>query len=190
MNPVLERLVQEFTESVVEIHEQHGDATAVVTGESLTSILRFLRDAPELRFSMLVDLTAVDFLTYPGREDGPRFEVVYHLMAPDSHRRVRIKTRIDERDCRVPSSRELWPVADWLEREVWDMFGITFTGHPNLKRLLMYPEFQGHPLRKDYPFNKEQPLVEQRPAYDAMAGVDRGLTLHERSLDVHGGSHP
>ena len=85
--------------------------------------------------------------------------MVYHLLSLSAKRRLRIKVRVDESNPEIDSMTSLWGSANWLEREVWDMFGIRFTGHPNLKRILMYEEFQGHPLRKDYPVNKRQPLI-------------------------------
>jgi NADH-quinone oxidoreductase subunit C len=156
---ILERLRGRFGAAVVDIHEQHGDATAVLDRGVLLDALRFCRDEPALRFDVLMDLTAADYLKYPGREDGPRFEVVYHLYSLAHNHRVRLKVRLDEDDARVPSAVPLWPIADWLEREVWDMFGVRFEGHPDLRRLLMYEEFVGHPLRKDYPINRRQPLI-------------------------------
>jgi NADH-quinone oxidoreductase subunit C len=145
--------------AVVETHDYRGDPTAVVTREALPRVLAFCRDEPSLAFDMLMDLTAVDYLRYPGREDGPRFEVVYHLYSVAHNHRVRIKTRVEEDDAVVPSAVGLWPIANWFEREVWDMFGLRFSGHPNLVRLLMYEEFVGHPLRKDYPIDRRQPLI-------------------------------
>jgi NADH-quinone oxidoreductase subunit C len=108
---------------------------------------------------MLSDLTAVDFLKFPGREDGPRFEVVYHLYSIAHNHRLRVKVNVDEDDPVVPTAVPVWPIANWLEREVWDMFGIRFDGHPDPRRLLMYEEFVGHALRKDYPINRRQPLI-------------------------------
>ena len=122
-------------------------------------MLRWCRDEPELRFDVLMDLTAVDYLKYPGREDGPRFEVVYHLFSVGHNHRLRLKVRVDEDDAQVPTAVDLWPIANWLEREVWDMFGVRFAGHPDPRRLLMYEEFVGHALRKDYPINRRQPLI-------------------------------
>ena len=156
---ILERLQRRLGAAVVETHEQHGDATAVLERSGLLDALRFCRDEPGLRFDVLMDLTAADYLRYPGREDGPRFEVVYHLYSLPHNHRVRLKIRVDEDDPVVPSAVPLWPIADWLEREVWDMFGVRFEGHPDLRRLLMYEEFVGHPLRKDYPINRRQPLI-------------------------------
>ena len=116
-----------------------------------------LRDRPELAFNFLIDVTAVDYL---GR--SPRFEVVYQLFSLPHNHRLRVKIRLAEEDPWVHSLADLWKSANWLEREVWDMFGIRFTGHPDLRRILMYEEFVGHPLRKDYPVGKRQPLTEER----------------------------
>jgi NADH-quinone oxidoreductase subunit C len=136
--------------------------SSVVDRAALAAALTFCHDDDDLGFDVLMDLTAVDYQKYPGREDGPRFEVVYHLYSLRGNHRVRIKVRVDEDDAVVPTAVPLWPIADWLEREVWDMFGVRFEGHPNLRRLLMYEEFVGHPLRKDYPINRRQPLIGPR----------------------------
>jgi NADH-quinone oxidoreductase subunit C len=156
---ILQRLRDRFGAAVVETHEQRGDTTAVVERGAVLDVLRFCRDEPSLAFDMLMDLTAADYLKYPGREDGPRFEVVYLLHSLPHNHRVRLKVRVDEDEAVVASAVDLWPIANWLEREVWDMFGVRFAGHPDLRRLLMYEEFVGHPLRKDYPINRRQPLI-------------------------------
>jgi NADH-quinone oxidoreductase subunit C len=114
-------------------------------------VLKLLKE--EYGFDMLADLSAVDYL---GQE--PRFELVYHLNSIQKNIRLRIKSPITEGE-EADSVVSLWPIANWLEREVWDMFGIKFKNHPDLRRLLMYEEFEGHPLRKDYPINKRQPRV-------------------------------
>ena len=106
-----------------------------------------------------MDLTAVDYLKFPGREDGPRFDVVYHLYSITHNHRLRLKAALEQDDAVVATATGLWPIANWLEREVWDMFGIRFAGHPDLRRLLLYEEFVGHPLRKDYPMERRQPLI-------------------------------
>ena len=92
----------------------------------------------------------------------PRFEVVYHFKSLAHGHRLRVKAPVPEDDCRVDSIHELWEAVNWYERECWDMFGIEFTGHPNLTRLLMYEQFEGHPLRKDYPVDRQQPIMELR----------------------------
>ena len=156
---ILQRLRDRFGGAVVESHEQCGDATLVVDRAGLIELLRLCRDEPALQFDVLMDLTAVDYQKYPGREDGPRFEVVYHLYSLPHNHRLRVKVRADEDEATVPTASELWPIANWFEREVWDMFGVRFGDHPDLRRLLMYEEFVGHPLRKDYPINRRQPLI-------------------------------
>jgi NADH-quinone oxidoreductase subunit C len=156
---ILARLDERFGPSLLERHAHRGDHTVVVAREALADVLRVCRDDPALAFDMLMDLTAVDYLKYPGREDGPRFEVVYHLYSLPHNHRLRLKVRVAEDEPVVPSAVALWPIADWFEREVWDMFGVRFQGHPHLRRLLMYEEFVGHPLRKDYPVNRRQPLI-------------------------------
>lgn len=156
---ILERLAERFGDAIVETHAHRGDHTAVVTRERLLDVLRACRDDEALAFDMLIDVTAVDYSRFPGREDGPRFEVVYHLYSLRHNHRLRLKVRVSEDDPVVPSAVGLWPIANWLEREVWDMFGIRFAGHPDLRRLLLYEEFVGHPLRKDYPIDRRQPLI-------------------------------
>lgn len=134
-----------------------GQAVVSVPRGRALEALRVLRDDPELAFDVLADLTAVDYL---GRE--PRFEVVYQLNSLARRHRVRVKVGVPGDDPTIASAAPLWNAALWAEREVWDLFGIRFAGHPDLRRILMYPEFEGHPLRKDYPVNKRQPLVPER----------------------------
>ena len=152
----LRRLLERHADSVLATHAQHGDATAVVERARLVELMGFLRDDPECRFEMLADVCAVD-----GLEQGasPRFQVVYHLYSLSKSQRLRIKAGVPEDDCAIASLVEIWPAANWLEREVWDLYGIRFQGHPDLRRLLLYEEFEGHPLRKDYAKEKRQPLV-------------------------------
>jgi len=156
---VLSRLRRKFGADVKETHSEKGNETAVVAREALADIARFLRDDPELRFDMPIDCTAVDWLGH--RE--VRFEVIYHLYSTSKKRRVRLKIEVPGEDAWVPSLTPVWPGMNWHERETWDMYGIRFKDHPNLKRVLMYDEFVGHPLRKDYPIDKRQPRVEMRP---------------------------
>lgn len=120
--------------------------TIYVPADRIVDVGRQLRDRPDLAFSVLADMTAVDW--WP-RE--PRFEVVYHLLSPQNRLRLRVKVRVSGDSSRIATMRGVWPGADWLEREVWDMFGIAFDGHPDLRRLLMPEDWEGHPLRKDYP---------------------------------------
>jgi NADH-quinone oxidoreductase subunit C len=156
---ILGLLRDRFGPALVETHAHRGDHTAVSTRGALTQVLALCRHHEGLAFDLLTDLTAVDYSTFPGRQDGPRFEVVYHLYSLPHNHRLRVKVRVDEDDPVVPTAVPLWPIANWLEREVWDMFGVRFAGHPDLRRLLLYEEFVGHPLRKDYPITRRQPLI-------------------------------
>ena len=156
---IVARLVERFGPAILETHAYRGDHTALIERAAIADVLRFCRDDADLRFDMLMDLTAVDYLKYPGREDGGRFEVVYHLYSVPHNHRLRLKVPVEEDDPVVPSAVPLWAAADWFEREAWDMFGIRFEGHPDLRRILLYEEFVGHPLRKDYRINKRQPLI-------------------------------
>ena len=153
-HPVLVRLRERFGTDVVGTHAWRGDLTAEVTPGRIVEIGRFLRDDPALAFDLLADVTAVDYLG-----SIPRFEVVYHLKSIARGHRLRVKARVSEDDPRIPSVVDVWRGADWLERETWDLYGIRFDGHPDLRRIYLYEEFQGHPLRKDYPKEKRQPLV-------------------------------
>jgi NADH-quinone oxidoreductase subunit C len=114
--------------------------------DEVAAVARALRDHPRLRFTFLAELTAVDF--FP-RE--PRFELVYILVSIEHRARVRLKVRLQGADARVQTVSDIWPAANWLEREVWDLFGIEVTGHPDMRRLLMPEDWEGHPLRKDHP---------------------------------------
>ncbi len=146
-----EKLKKRFPNAVIETHAHQGDETAVVKRESLLEIARFIQSDSEFQMNVLMDETAVDGL---GMDWKPRFEVIYHFYSLIKNHRLRLKVRVEEIDAVVPSINDLWPAANWFEREIWDMFGIRFEGHPNLKRILMYEEFVGHPLRKDYPIAK------------------------------------
>jgi NADH-quinone oxidoreductase subunit C len=141
----------------VPVEHTRGQAAVMVPRERAFDALRALRDDAELGFDLLTDLTAVDYL---GRE--PRFEVVYQLYSLAHRHRLRVRVGVPAADPSLPSATPLWNAALWAEREAWDLFGIRFDGHPDLRRILMYPEFEGHPLRKDYPVDKRQPLVPER----------------------------
>ena len=155
---------QKFPADVLETHSQRGDETVVVYAARWKDIARFLRDEPRADMSMLVDLTAVDF---PDR--SPRFEVVAHFYSLSKGHRLRLKARVGDTDgsnAEIDTLSDLWASANWAERECWDMFGVRFAGHPDLRRILLYPEFEGHPLRKDYPAERIQPLVPYREVPD------------------------
>ncbi len=177
---VLEKLAAKFGPAVLETHSQHGDDTALVAPEKWKEICRFLRDDRELDFDLFVDLCGVD---YPERgATGQRLELVLHLYSLARRHRVRLKTRVGDEDmdgAEVDSLTSIWPGANWFEREVYDMSGVTFRGHPDLRRILMYPEFEGHPLLKDYPANKTQPLVPYRTEEEAGVPLDKQPPFRE-----------
>jgi len=153
----LARLRERFPDAVIATHTNSGDATVQIKSDALVDVCTFLRDDPALAFDFLVDVTAVDYIG-----SVPRFELVYHLCSLQRQHRLRIKTRVPEDDPHVASVTPVWIGANWLERETYDMYGIRFDGHPDLRRIYLYEEFQGHPLRKDYPKEKRQPLVSGR----------------------------
>jgi len=134
-----------------ELHAEPAESidlqtTVYVSRDDLATVARALHDAPDLDFALLADITAVDF--WP-RE--PRYELVYMFVSIAHRRRLRLKLRLDANDAHAATLSAIWPAANWLEREVWDLFGIEFDGHPDLRRLLMPEDWDGHPLRKDYP---------------------------------------
>jgi NADH-quinone oxidoreductase subunit C len=157
--PALTGLIEQtFAGQVLSHHRQHGDETLVIRREKMLDIFAFLKTDARCQFNLMVDVTAVDH--HPA---APRFEVVYHLKSIPLKHRLRIKVPLEEQAAEVDTISALWVAADWYERECFDMYGIAFKGHPNLKRLLMYEGFEGYPLRKDYPKGLAQPLVEMRP---------------------------
>ena len=149
-DPILKKLKERFAESILEVAEFRKELTVVVRKEDIIRICRFLKDDPEFSFNFLSDLCAVD---WPERK--PRFDVVYNLYSISKNHRVRLKVRVDDGES-VPSVTSVWSTADWHEREAFDMFGIKFEGHPDLRRILMSEDWEGHPLRKDFPLTKEE----------------------------------
>ncbi len=135
-----------------------GMPAITVPAEHLVEVCRALRDDPALAFSICLDVTAADHLP---RE--PRYDVVYHLTAPDRRFRLRIRVYASGASPAVPSVSGIWTSADWQEREVYDLFGIAFTGHPSLERLIMPEDWEGHPLRKDYPVQIKMPVRTYEP---------------------------
>jgi NADH-quinone oxidoreductase subunit C len=162
---VLDRARALFGTKIIATHAFHGDETIIVSGDDIHGVLETLRSDTEAALDFLVDLSAVDW--YGCADDRPRFEVVYHLRSMVTGDRLRVKAQVampeDGTEPDLPSVCDLWKSANWMEREVYDMFGIKFRGHPDLRRILMYEEFVGYPLRKDYPKEKRQPLVRRDP---------------------------
>ncbi len=184
---LIKLVTDRYPNAVSAWHTYRGDKTVVLRREFLLEVARFLKEDPALQMNFLMDLTAVDYSTFgkspapaffassgvalspssqipdedpwPGPPSGARFVVAYHFYSLQHKHRLRLVVPVKEADAELDSLTSLWAGANWLEREVWDMFGIRFRGHPDLKRILMYEEFEGHPLRKDYPVNKRQPLI-------------------------------
>ena len=156
-------LVQSLQEGVPGAHIEGAPSvdlqtTIEVSRDDVPAIARALRDRPDLRFNLLAELTAID--VWP-RE--PRFELVYILVSIEQRERLRLKVRLTGEDARVTTVTGIWPAANWLEREVWDLFGIVFDGHPDPRRLLMPEDWEGHPLRKDYPVQINMPARTTEP---------------------------
>jgi NADH-quinone oxidoreductase subunit C len=173
---------------ILEHHSFRGDDRIHVDRANIVEVARTLHDAPELAFDLLLDVTAIDYfgqpdefvtkleiwdrdratmrrlphrrheVTLPPPGPHPRFAVVYHLTSTTHLHRLRIKCRVPEDDPTIASLTAIWPGANWLERETYDLYGIQFTGHPDLRRIYLYDEFVGHPLRKDYQKQHEQPI--------------------------------
>ncbi len=184
---LIELVTERFPEAVSATQTYRGDETVVLRREFLFEVARFLKEDSALKMNFLMDLTAVDYATFgqspapaffassgialspseqipdedpwPGPPEDVRFVVVYHFYSQEHKHRLRLVVPVEEAEAELDSLTTLWAGANWLEREVWDMFGIRFRGHPDLKRILMYEEFEGHPLRKDYRVNKRQPLI-------------------------------
>ncbi|MBI4432573.1 MAG: NADH-quinone oxidoreductase subunit C [Candidatus Omnitrophica bacterium] len=153
-----EKIKQKYSSMVLEATAiAGGDPTIVAKKETIKNLMTALRDDVDFQFNVLMDLFGVDYLFWEEKEK--RFEVVYNIYSISKKHRLFVKVPVKETDAALDSVTDVWPAANWFEREVWDMFGIRFNGHPNLKRILMYEEFKGHPLRKDYPYNKRQPLI-------------------------------
>lgn len=148
MSEKLEAVIaKKLGDVAITVSEFRGQKRLVVPSDRVHDVLECLKN--DAGFGMLVDITAVDYLNYPDATD--RFGVVYALLDVDSGARVIVKTFVNDPKPTLPSAHDLWRGADWLEREVFDMFGIAFTGHPDLRRILLPEEFTAHPLRKDYP---------------------------------------
>lgn len=143
-NRAVIKLKERFPSSVQEVKEFRGEVTVTVTKENIVDICRFLKT--ELHYNLLTDLTAVDYL---GRD--PRFMVVYNLYSIPNKDRLRVKAAVTETKPEIDSVCGVWSTANWLERETYDLLGITFLGHPDPRRILMTDDWVGHPLRKDYP---------------------------------------
>lgn len=144
-NRAVVKLKEKFASSIIDVVEFRGEVTVTVKKEDILAILSFLKQS--LQFNLLTDVTAVDYL---GQKED-RFMLVYQLFSIDNKDRLRIKAPLSEADGHVQSATQVWSTANWLEREVFDLFGIVFDNHPDLRRILMTEDWVGYPLRKDYP---------------------------------------
>lgn len=158
---ITERLQGELGDKILAVTDNFGQQAITVAPEHLIEALTFLRDQPDIDMNMLMDIGGVDYLDF-GDDREWRFEVAYQLYSIDKNHRYRVKVAVTDDSVEVPTINELWRVANWMEREVYDMFGIRIAGHKNLRRILCHDDFQGHALRKDYPINKRQKL--ERPS--------------------------
>jgi NADH-quinone oxidoreductase subunit C len=156
---VLDRLKAQFPGGeLLETGSMHGDEWARVRRDAWVAVATFLRDDAATKLEMFIDLTVVDRFS-----TEPRFDVVVHLYSVSLKQRIRLYAGVPEEDPTVETLVSVWAGANWFEREAYDLYGVRFKGHPDLRRILMYPEFVGHPLRKDYPKEKRQPLVRRQP---------------------------
>ena len=146
MHPTAQRIQAQFPQHLIDAREASGELTLQLRREGIVEVCRFLRDDPDLDFDHITDICSVD---YP--EDEERFEVVYHFYSIRRRQRIRVKARIPEEDCTIDSLTGFWRGANFLEREVYDMMGIRFNHHPDLRRILLTDDFDGFPLRKDFP---------------------------------------
>jgi NADH-quinone oxidoreductase subunit C len=156
---ILDKLLERFPGGeIAKTGSEHGNEWARVAPAAWRQIAEFLRDDPATQMDMFVDLTCVDRTP---RE--PRFDVVLHLYSVEKKHRLRLYAGVPEQEPVIATLVPVWPGANWFEREAFDMYGVRFDGHPDLRRILLYPEFVGHPLRKDYPKEKRQPLLRRLP---------------------------
>lgn len=147
---IAKTIEEKFAGEVLGTTSHAGQVGVMLKKERIKDICLFLRDELSLKMDHLADLTAVDYSQYPG-DTGPRFEVVYNMISTVHRHRIRLKVRVPEADPRIDSVSSIWNTANWHERETYDLMGIKFDGHPDLRRILMPEDWEGHPLRKEYP---------------------------------------
>ncbi len=156
-SPLALKLKEVLREKIIETTDYRGDLTLLIDKNDIVDVCKKIRDHSSLKFEQIIDLTAVDYLEM---EKPTRFQVVYHFLSLTYLHRLRIKCNVDEKDPVIPTISSLWAIVNWYEREVFDFYGIKFTGHPDMRRILMQDDFEGHPLRKDYFIGHEQPVME------------------------------
>lgn len=157
---VIDLIKKTFPQFIIAVSDFRGDDTLLVDKTGIVQIAQFLKNDSAMKFDLPIDVTGVDYLTYKSERIGThRFEVVYHLYSTEHKHRIRLKVLLDNNEPESYSLTCVWKGVNWFERETFDMFGIKFINHPDLRRILLYPEFKGHPLRKDYPVRGYQPLL-------------------------------
>jgi NADH-quinone oxidoreductase subunit C len=149
-------LKEALPDSILDTHVFRDETTLIVKPEDIVKVMRYLRDSKGLIYNYLSDISAVDY--YPSYDRPGRFAVCYHLYSMLYNRRLRVKVFLPEDDPSVPTVTVVWPAANWLEREAFDMMGIDFKGHPDLRRVLLPDDWEGHPQRRDYPLGYETPM--------------------------------
>ena len=152
---LIDLVKKKFGDALLQSHSRLGNDTVVVAKESVADVIEFLRDDEASKMNFLRDITAVDYL-----HRRPRFDVVYVLYSMELKHMLVVRAPLEESDVSLPTIAHLYGCAGWLEREVFDMYGVKFVGHPDLRRVLLYEEFEGHPLRKDYATQASQPRIE------------------------------
>ena len=174
---------EHFEDSIEDCQLAHGELTITVDKDSLLAVCRALRDVGKFRFDQLIDVCGVDYLHY-GKDDqseprwsGPRFGVIYHLLSVSNNHRIRIKVSLDGEPPMIASVIDIWNSANWFEREAFDLFGIVFDGHPDLRRILTDYGFIGHPFRKDFPLSGQ---VEMRYDPDKQRVVYEPVKIEPR----------
>ena len=175
-----EKICNVLGESVAESSICFGELSVTLKVESWLSSAMILRDHPELKFDQLIDLCGLDYSEFSGGVIGSRYAVVYHLLSLEHNKRVCVKVFASDDDLPIlPSVIDIWPAANWFEREAFDLFGIVFTGHPDLRRILTDYGFIGHPFRKDFPISGH---VEMRYDPDQQRVVYQPVTIEPREI--------
>ena len=171
-SPLATDIKSHFQDKILKMNDHRGDLTLLIDRADIQSVCTDVKNVDKFQFNQMIDLTAVDYL-YHNRD--VRFQMVYHLFSLSLLHRIRIKCDVPVDDATIDSIHDIWDAANWYERECYDMYGINFKNHPDQRRIIMYDEFEGHPLRKDYPITMEQPRVELRDIPERYNYMDKHL---------------
>ncbi|MCC6346529.1 MAG: NADH-quinone oxidoreductase subunit C [Nitrospirales bacterium] len=173
---IAEAIKDRYPAEVREIREFRGQVSVIVRKDGIKEMLKYLHETPEFYFDFLQDLCGVDYL---GRKE-PRFEVVYHLYSMRHKHMIRIRAEVPEDDCAVDSVVDIWQGANWHERECYDLLGVAFDGHPDLRRILLPEDWEGHPLRKDYPLQSDLGEMEWKEYKEVVEIAERNKVYEVR----------